>query len=605
MIKKIHSYLFLLNLAPLLFTNLSAEDSSIKIEENLQDEMIQDLNILKYNMSVKYAPKDVKYTLFGWNLNDEYQIAKSKIKDSKAQNSKDYQKIFKEFIASTKDYHVSTHFYSREMSIYPISFKEAEGRYFITNNEFSANLDTLDFMLMDWETVAKWVDDIEQSLENKPAYEIGDEILAINGVSPKTIIEKIIDKDLGGNRSPTGYALANAIVFNKMAKYGHETSEGTFRLTILPKGKNRPVTYELPWLHFSEDLLDRNLSLATSSEDSKPIKSAEHMKKLMQKNFCVGIANDLTTPHKSSLKQKLYQTDGDDEITYIRGFLPDLGRVIWKTKDDSQLYAYIYQHKSGKKIGYLYLPTFMYEDPVLEEVLDDLAKIFTTFNDQTVALVLDITNNPGGRSDYMNAVLSTITDKPMTCHQHQELLIQEDVYRAMAFNELIKYFEEDENIEEVELEKFKEIKKYFTQVINDYKAGKTITDPLYLFGEKEIKANPTNHYTKPILVLVNELDFSCGDFFPAMLQDNNRATIFGKTTAGAGGYVNYFPSSSRFGVAGYSLTGSIGYRLDGTPIENMGVTPDIEYDLTTEDLQNNYKDYKEAVNREIGILLSK
>ncbi len=96
----------------------------------------------------------------------------------------------------------------------------------------------------------------------------------------------------------------------------------------------------------------------------------------------------------------------------------------------------------------------------------------------------------------------------------------------------------------------------------------------------------------------------CGDFFPAILQDNKRALIFGQRTAGAGGHVKSYAHSSRFGIQGYSLTASIAYRPDGTLVENIGVSPDISYKITVKDIHKGYKGYIQALNQEIGNLLN-
>ena len=97
------------------------------------------------------------------------------------------------------------------------------------------------------------------------------------------------------------------------------------------------------------------------------------------------------------------------------------------------------------------------------------------------------------------------------------------------------------------------------------------------------------------------MSISCGDSFPAILQDNKRATIFGKRTAGAGGgvYAGRQTLKNRLGVAGYTLTMSLTLRADGSYLENIGVTPDIEYTVTPDDLQNNYRGYVAAVQRAI------
>ena len=133
-------------------------------------------------------------------------------------------------------------------------------------------------------------------------------------------------------------------------------------------------------------------------------------------------------------------------------------------------------------------------------------------------------------------------------------------------------------------------------VINQWNSGKRLTDLTDLQGVGHIDPSAVVQYKKPIMVLVNELDFSGGDFFPAILQDNKRAVIFGTRTSGAGGVVKSISYPNQLGISGFSLTGSIAFRANGNPIENLGVTPDVKYARTAADIQNGFKGYAAAVN---------
>jgi C-terminal processing protease CtpA/Prc len=101
-------------------------------------------------------------------------------------------------------------------------------------------------------------------------------------------------------------------------------------------------------------------------------------------------------------------------------------------------------------------------------------------------------------------------------------------------------------------------------------------------------------------MLINELDFSGGDFCPAILQDNKRAVLFGSRTSGAGGFVTTSTFPNENGIMQFSYTGSLAERPDSLlKIENLGVLPDIAYKLTVEDLQNGYQGYISAINEAI------
>lgn len=567
-------------------------------QTSIQEAMIQDLEAVKYSMSIKYAPKEWKKNHLGWDLNTACEEAKAKIFEEDLCTSKDYQKIFKSFLKSTQDYHVNTHFFSTEWSYCPLSVKNIDGHYYISSVEGNLTLSFVDFLFID---DMDEIETPEKFNETFSKLNVGDELLTINDQPVKEIIETIINDQLGGDRSDTANGLAERSLFFRRGKYGYDVPTGTFSITVRHQNSEQTNTYVLPWFHVPEWVMNKSLAKEESTV-SKPLPSAL-IEKHLNRDFTAHYAEELL-----SRKQNVFLKNPDcEEKTDWRekGFLPPLGKVIWETDEDDDLYAYLYKTKSGKNIGYIYLSTFHYGEDA-ENALDEIINAIKIFNRKSDALVLDITDNPGGNLLYTYGVLSVLTEKPLAVPTDREILIQEDVYRAAILSKLMKEFQEDEDLEGMTLWGYPFDQKvcqciidYCHKIISSWEAGKTLTDPLFVYGIEEIMPHPEVRYNKPILLLTNELDFSCADFFPAILQDNNRAILFGNRTAGAGGYVLSYPHASRFGVMGYTLTGSIAFRKDGKPIENLGVTPEIPYKCTKRDITENYVDYINAVNSEI------
>lgn len=570
-------------------------------ETPTQKEMIHDLEVAKQHFATKYAPKEWKKERFGWNLETSFLTAKNKILKQQPQTMKAYQQIFKDFLFSTQDYHVNVRFFSTGLSWFPLSVRSFNGHYYITQ-DFSRIPNR--FFLFEAEPVdlAKFEEDLQQLVA-------GDEIIAINGMPIRQAIEQIIGQELGGDRTPTGYALAEKLLFTRQ-----EETSNSFTLNIMHKNSKKELT--LPWIRIREwikepplptretDLLEARFDLPGKMRNPK--KAAKQISQLLQRDFSVKNVNPL-------LFQKFEADDEEQSDSRQKGFLPDLGEVLWETEKDRDLYAYLFQNAEGHKIGYIYLESF---DPLDgEEMVDNLIEVITLLEEESEALVFDITNNPGGDPFYLYGVLSTLTDKALVCPTQIETLIQEDLFDYLLTKQLLEHIkksgeEEEEESDLPNLAGFvvddkviQDINEYVKSVLKSWAAGQRISQSLPLYGITEIRPHPKAHYTKPILVLINELDFSCADLFPAILQDNQRAVLFGKKTAGAGGYVRPYRQTSRFGIASYSITGSLLTRSNGQVIENLGVSPDISYELSLKDIRENYPDYIKRVNKEINKLI--
>ncbi len=538
--------------------------------------VLSDLDCLHTMFDVKYAPRMWKGEYANWSLDQEIQNAKNKIANMHNPSLKECQIVVRDFFNSARDYHVGVRFYSTESASLPFLIKGAENRYFVCDVDYG-----------------------QLSVGEFP-FEVGDEILTYNGQPIHEVIRALRTAEFGSNTEETDLSLAEMSLTNRHGAMGHVVPSGKLVISGKKQGdEQQEIVATLDWSYIPEKIRDFSKLGGNITADITPFEWKENFQTALQKSqffdkFMVFHQWDRSYVGAST---QLSKHSLGSRSTY----LPTLGKRVWRSGSEWIFDAYIFQTESGKQIGYIRIPHYMCE---IEE-LDEFGEIMNFFEEKTDALVIDQLNNPGGSVFYLYALASIFTDKPLYAPKHHIALTQEEVHSAIFMLPYLEQVKDDASAravlgEEVggypvSFEFVRLMKKFCHFIIGQWEQGHLYTEPTHLFGVDEIKPHPDYRYTKPVLLLVNSLCFSGGDFFPAIMQDNKRATIMGTRTAGAGGYVltTSFPNHS--GIKGFNLTGSLAERIDKKPIENLGVTPDIHYPLTVEDLQNGYRPFAEAI----------
>lgn len=531
-------------------------------QQQLRQAMLADLDSLKNIFEARYAPSGWKGQLNGWDLDAELQKARDAVNAMPVPSVKEYQKVVKRLFASTQDYHVSVSFHSTEMASLPIGITESGGRYYISGINRKA------------------------LPESVFPYKVGDEVTVFDG---KPTAEAVAQRmaAAGMNNVPgADRALAASLLRFRGGALADDVPTGPVKLEIKPAGAAQAAQVELNWAYTPELIAPQ------------PFVNKGARRELPMDWLSVMYAEPLAAyagPVAAGYGM------GDRE-----GPLPDLGEKVWQAPGDSLFRAYVYRNPAdGRNTGYVRIPTYMVENP--EAMVKDFSRLAAELERRSDRLVIDQLNNPGGIVFYLYALASMLTEAPLALPLHSITLTPPDVGAAIGFlgesaqvkteAEAREFLGESLGGYPVSLDLLKAMRDQYGAVIKQWNEGKTLTDPLPLFGLRTLQPAYGARYTKPIMILTNERDMSGGDFFPAIMQDARRAVTFGARTGGAGGVVKkYKYQNSLLGMNEFSLTETIAFRPGGQPIESLGVSPDIPYAVQPGDLQNGFAAYATAVN---------
>ena len=565
-----------------------------------QQRMLSSLHQVASIFAEQYAPLDMKSERFQLDLKREYDNAKTAILANPDMTTRQFQDLLAKLVAAMRDYHVSISFHSTESSKLPFQVRGAQGRYYLT-----------------------YIDREKLPLDVFP-FKMGDEVVAFDGRPTAEAVAEIAGR-MTANTAETDMRMAELFLTNRRRARGdNDIPQGAAEIVFRSKGEFYKV--RMPW-EYTPELLAQDV----------PLRNAD----LLEPEGLIGggiapRSGPATAGFFSSVGKAIVAAvhplidlfanmraeaaDNPFMIGARKSFVPRLGKVLWRSDEDSHFDAYIFETKDGKKKGYIRIAAY---DGDYAEV-KEFAKIIKKFQAETEALVIDQVSNPGGSVFYLYALASHLTDRTLVAPRHRLLIGEGEAHQSAEL--LLKLMRESQKPEKKEKKKklkpgeeeeepnaggypitpkFMQLMVRSAQfILQQFNSGKRFTDLIHISGVDDIDPAPKadERYTKPILLLTNALDFSGGDFFPAIMQDNKRATILGVRTAGAGGIVNSF-DVGQFGIDHLSATVSLAERPNGQPIENLGVTPDIPYEITAKDLRTGFAEYRWKILKALNALL--
>lgn len=574
----------------LLFFILMYLPFSVFSQNNLQvkkDKMCAHMDLLKGLFEDNYAPQVWKREHLKWKIEEELQKAKEKIQLKDSITIKDYQRIVRAFFQSMHDYHVFVNFYSTETASLPFQVKGANDRYFISH----VNREAL-------------------PLDRFPI-EIGDELVLFNGRPTSAVIQEILETEYSGRNKATDRSIAAFYLTFREGESGHDVPNGFVKIQIRHNKTSEERAYDIRWNYKPEMI----------SNAYKGMEGFDHQEEGdWERHFFVP-GSHMEIPffshaENSEAPDSYYDNEGRElhEAKTLMGsrnsFVPKLGKIVWES-ESKFFYAYAFELEKNKLVGYVRIPHYNGGNAEASE----FRSIIRFFEDKTEALIVDQVDNSGGYMQFMMAIASILSQRPLQNQNHQYIINQQEVLtsvREVDFFRKIK--NETQLIQGMNTSYFCGMRltfQYATSMLNyhrfiigEWNAGRTLTHSFPYLGIEQIPADPEVNYSKPILVLINNLNISCADFFPALMQDNRRAVLFGETTSGAGGMVKRISFPNPYGIKSFSYTSSLVQRPDKSQIEDLGVQPDIPYAVSEGDLQYGYSGYAQAVLDSVKRLIS-
>ena len=237
----------------------------------------------------------------------------------------------------------------------------------------------------------------------------------------------------------------------------------------------------------------------------------------------------------------------------------------------------------GLTIGFLRVGSFDGLDTAT------LQKEIRFMQQSTDGLILDVMRNPGGYGCDAETLLRHFA--PDGIHSAaMSIRVTWDYIAGLESDlQLANAYSDDPDV-------ITEIQQELAAAKAAFASAKGLTAPLPICGPSQDlgpaldRSGKPVTYSKPVMLLIDDRTASAAELFASVMQDENRATLFGYRTSGAGGSVDAY-AAGVYSETSVSMAIGMLLRKNGISsteyptapyIENIGVRPDTVVDYMTD-----------------------
>lgn len=540
----------------LVLTAAVASASTSTPGSSVKQKLIDTMDTVRAKFHDRYALFEWKEELFSWSIDREISRLIRENTKSSGLTERRAQEIVSEFFQTTRDYHAAVYNSAPGRYTMDIRVRSAEGRAFIASVAAGSGL----------------------------PLEKGDEVLRWDGVPIMDAIYRLknlkypvydgFDQREADTILTTGYEM----LLNVMP-----TSPAA-QVEVRRKSTGETVTVSVPW----------KITKGTEAEVKQKLLSAP------------GKVSPLLLGRAETNRR--FEEIKDATKAVSTGNFPKPQTLLWEATETSVFAAWI-ADVNGKKVGLIRIPSFSLSSAAAHSAaVVEFEGLVAKMRDEADVLLLDLLGNPGGMLDYAWALASYFFSTPVETFKFSYRLSpdliqagREGAQELAAITTLEEAYEffggRDYFGFPVDMDFVREVHSFYQGIADDGAAGLKLGQPRY-YNAARIKPNPRVTYAKPLYVLTDEGSISCGDMFPALLQDTGRAKIIGRRTAGAGAFTGgSVQAENPLGMKYMVIPLALGYRHGGVKIENVGVKPDFEIPLTARELESGFQTFQEEVFR--------
>lgn len=508
---------------------------------------LADFHQLTSLIDAQYGPKFYKKETLGIDalvLASKYE---EKIKNTK--NNSEFYYLMVQFVAEFKDGHFGLSVPSDRVATLGFTTDYINGKVLIDEIDVKA--------LPDFK------------------FQRGDEIVLFNKLPVETEIATIKPAISNGNEASITRIAAISLALRKGAKLS--LPSGSAELAIRRGTSDIIETVTLPWKQ-TGTAIDEDVPVFLS----RRFNGLNSLRTDYSQISIKDVMSEIASPNLKS-----FRCSGETRIA-----IPKEATILTMTPFVS------YYHPTEKgNIGYLRIPHYSWNSTSglnNEKVYDQYLYVVSQLEKNTVGLVIDQDHNCGGSVELVESMAALFIPKPYSGLEFQFLASKTE------YLEFKSWVDTDTTEHTFDREA---LNQSLGLILDSWKKGDYLT-PKTTFhpGQPVMPAN--YQYTKPIVLLADEMSGSGGDAFPGLMQGHGRVKVIGSRTMGLGGHVIEIPGLYNSGLM-LRMTKSMFFRPDGIAVENNGIQPDIAYVPNRDDFMYEFKGYQKFYLNELYKILEK